>query len=73
MAPRMEWTEYTDTCSAATGTGAQSGCRAGGDLPGGKGPTGRVLPPFRQSSLRMVPVPRFLVNSALLLRSNKSR
>ncbi len=36
-------------------------------------PTGRFLPTSDQSSFKIVPMPRFLVNSELLLVSNRSR
>ena len=42
-------------------------------LLGGKDPTGRFLEPRNQSSFRIVPRPRFLVNSELLLLPNRSR
>ena len=42
-------------------------------LLGGKGLTGRFLQVRNQSSFRIVPRPRFLVNSELLLRPNRSR
>src|SRR5262245_18593409 len=63
---------------AATDPGAQTGRRGGarpaGGLLGGKDPTGRFhQPPHGQSSFRIVPRPRFLVNSELLLLPNRSR
>src|SRR5438034_6235632 len=54
-------------------SGAQTERRGGagpvGGLLGGKDPTGRLT----QSSFRIVPMPRFLVNSELLLLPNRSR
>src|SRR5262249_11844187 len=48
-------------------------CRAGGGLRGGKDRTGRFQELGEQSSFRMVPMPRLLVNSELLVLSNGSR
>ena len=57
--------------------GAQTGHRGEAgtvrNLLGGKDPTGRFFQARTQSSLRIVPRPLFLVNSALLLSPNRSR
>lgn len=47
--------------------------RADGGLLGGKDPAGRFLRPHDQSSFRILPMLRFLVNSELLLLPNRSR
>jgi hypothetical protein len=44
-----------------------------GGLLGGTDPTGRAVSPCDQSSLRMVPVPRLVVNSELPPLPNRSR
>src|SRR5262245_5442694 len=65
-----------DMRMAAHHPGAQTERRGGagpaGSLLGGKDPTGR-FPSCDQSSLRIVPIPRVLVNSELLLLPNSSR
>src|SRR5262249_26886446 len=63
-----------NTCSGPRGAGTWTRCRAGGGLLGGKDPTGRFLLSLRgQSSFRIVPTPRLLVNSELPLLPNRSR